>query len=308
MSRTIRIATRKSRLALWQADHVSALLRAADEEVTVELVHVSTEGDRVQSEPLAAFGGTGVFTREVQRAVLDDRADLAVHSLKDLPTETAAGLALAGVPERGPVRDALVFPDSHEEEASVDALPEGARIGTGSPRRRAQLLHARPDLEILDIRGNVETRLRKLDDGEYDALVLAEAGLVRLGLGDRIGVLLEPPLVFHAVGQGALGLECRADDEDTIARLAAISDASTFAAVRAERSLLRTLRAGCHAPVGVVSSVVGDAVSLTGVVLSNDGRERLDATGSGPDPEDLGRVVAQQLLDRGADVLISPTA
>lgn len=306
MSRTIRIATRRSRLALWQADHVADLLRAADGDVTVELVHVSTEGDRVQSEPLAGFGGMGVFTREVQRAVLDERADLAVHSLKDLPTEPADGLALAGVPERGPVRDVLVLPAGHEGSVdSLDDLPEGARIGTGSLRRRAQLLHCRPDLSVSDVRGNVETRLRKLDGGEYDALVLAEAGLRRLELAERISLVLGPPLLLHAVGQGALGLECRGDDEEIRARLAALSDAATFDAVLAERSLLNALRAGCHAPVGVATEVRENDLSLTGVVLAADGTERITVTETGESPEPLGRTVAERLLEIGAASLIA---
>lgn len=304
---TIRIATRRSRLALWQAEYTAALLRGREPDVDVELVHVSTEGDRVQTEPLAEFGGVGVFTREVQHAVLDGRADLAVHSLKDLPTVAAEGLVLAGVPDRGPVRDALVLPAGQEGERTLEALPEGARVGTGSLRRQAQLRHARPDLELADVRGNVETRLRKLDDGEYAALVLAEAGLARLELAGRIDRLLEPPLMFHAVGQGALGLECRADDETTIARLAAISDARTFAAVRAERSLLADLRAGCHAPVGVATSVEGETLRLVGVVLSADGRERIEVVveGTASDPEAVGRDVATRLHAEGAERLIN---
>ncbi len=303
---TVRIATRTSRLALWQAEHTAALLRAADADVHVELVHVSTEGDRVLTEPLATFGGTGVFTREVQHAVLDGRADLAVHSLKDLPTVAADGLTLAGVPDRGPVRDVLVLPAGFEGERTLDGLAEGAKVGTGSVRRQSQLRSARPDLQVADVRGNVETRLRKLDEGEYDALLLAEAGLVRLELAERIDVFLEPPLMFHAVGQGALGLECRADDDETVGRLRAISDEATFVAVRAERALLAELRAGCHAPVGVASAVAGDEVTMTGVVLSADGTERVERqqTGERSDPEATGRELARALFESGADALL----
>ena len=199
-SPSIRIATRASRLAMWQAEHVVALLRQVDSTVRVEIVPLSTMGDRDQSEPLVQLGSEGVFTREVQHAVLDGRADVAVHSLKDLPTIETPGLCLAAVPERGPTADAIVFPQSRSGAKGLDDLPQNARVGTGSPRRRAQLLHRRPDLQFLDVRGNVETRLRKLDAGDYDALVLAEAGLTRLGLAGRISGLLQPPVMLPAVG------------------------------------------------------------------------------------------------------------
>jgi hydroxymethylbilane synthase len=301
----IRIATRASQLALWQAHHVADLIRNSSSDCDVEVVHISTEGDRDRNRSLAAMGGVGVFTREVQAAVLDGRADLAVHSLKDLPTETAAGLTLAAVPDRYPVHDALILPVGAETasgEELVRSLPTGARIGTGSPRRQAQLLHFRDDLQMLDIRGNVETRLKKLDDGEYDAIVLAEAGLRRLEFADRISGLLQPPLMLHAVGQGALGIECRADDEFTRNCLAAMSNADVLAAVTAERSLLRALQAGCHAPVGVSSRVSDDAVFLEGVVLSPDGTERFGGEIERPrdEAESAGALLAQVLIAQGA--------
>ncbi len=303
--RVIRIATRASQLALWQAHHVADLIRNSSSDCDVEVVHISTEGDRDRNRSLAAMGGVGVFTREVQAAVLDGRADLAVHSLKDLPTETAAGLTLAAVPDRYPVHDALILPVGAETasgEELVRSLPTGARIGTGSPRRQAQLLHFRDDLQMLDIRGNVETRLKKLDDGEYDAIVLAEAGLRRLEFADRISGLLQPPLMLHAVGQGALGIECRADDEFTRNCLAAMSNADVLAAVTAERSLLRALQAGCHAPVGVSSRVSDDAVFLEGVVLSPDGTERFGGEIERPrdEAESAGALLAQVLIAQGA--------
>lgn len=305
--RTIRIATRASQLALWQAHHVADLIRNSGSDCEVEVVHISTEGDRDRNRSLAAMGGVGVFTREVQAAVLDGRADVAVHSLKDLPTETAAGLTLAAVPDRAPVHDTLILPASSGSSEATDAeslirrLRSGAKIGTGSPRRQAQLLHFRDDLQMLDIRGNVETRLKKLDDGEYDAIVLAEAGLRRLGLADRISVILQPPLMLHAVGQGALGIECRADDEFTRTCLAAISNADVLVAVTAERSLLRELRAGCHAPVGV-SSRVAETVFLEGVVLSPDGTERFGGEIERPrdEAESAGALLAQALIAQGA--------
>ncbi|MCA9028484.1 MAG: hydroxymethylbilane synthase [Planctomycetaceae bacterium] len=305
----LRIATRASRLAMWQAEYVSSLLRKVAPEREVELVEVSTIGDRDRSEPLSQMGGMGVFTREVQTAVLDGRADMAVHSLKDLPTETVEGLVLAGVPERGPRFDVLVLPKSQEGTiASLDDLPQGTRIGTGSLRRQAQLLHARPDLQMAEIRGNVETRLRKLDDGEYDAIVLAQAGLERLGLNDHFTIVLHPPLMFPAVGQAALGIECRRDDEETASLLQQLSHAPTLAEVTAERACLHELRAGCHAPVGVVTEIgEDDQLRLQAVVLSGDGRELVEATvvGEQSSPAQLGRQAATELSRAGADKLLA---
>jgi hydroxymethylbilane synthase len=295
---------------MWQAEHVAALLRQVDSTVRVEIIPLSTIGDRDQSEPLVQLGSEGVFTREVQHAVLDGRADLAVHSLKDLPTVETSGLCLAAVPERGATADAIVFPLSQPGAKSLDDLPQTARVGTGSPRRRAQLLHRRPDLQFFDVRGNVETRLRKLDAGEYDALVLAEAGLSRLGLAGRISGLLQPPVMLPAVGQGALGIECRTDDAITRGLLAKLNDDSTRRAVIAERVLLAELKAGCHAPVGVWTQPVCGNLRLEAVVLSTDGHRRLVAESTGPadQPETIGRHVAELLRVQGADELIASSA
>jgi hydroxymethylbilane synthase len=303
----LRIATRHSDLALWQANHVAERLRAAALGLAVELVHVTTTGDRDRTHTLREFGGAGVFTREVQRAVLDGRADIAVHSLKDLPTERAEGLVLAAVPERASPFDALVRPAGSGTIASLDELKPGARVATGSLRRQAQLRHRRADLELVEIRGNVPTRIAKLDDGQYDAIVLAEAGLDRLGLQERISLPLRPPLMYPAVGQGALGVECRSDDAATLAVLDDLIDERAFAAVRAERVVLAELRAGCHAPLGVATVVDGAGLTLEAVVLSGDGRERLHAIGSGSvdDPESLGQRVARLLLEQGADRLVA---
>jgi len=317
---SIRIATRASRLALWQAHHVAELLSSSAPACEVEIVHISTTGDREQSEPLTQFGGIGVFTREVQKAVLDGRADIAVHSLKDLPTEPVDGLNLAGVPKRGPSADVLVFPRDSQRANNVTTvadpsllkeiliLPTDARVGTGSPRRQAQLLHIRRDLKPQEIRGNVETRLRKLDEGQYDVLVLAEAGLIRLELGDRINVTLQPPAMYPAVSQGAIGIECRADDEQVRTALSHITDDGTINSVTAERSLLAALRAGCHAPLGVATEIDGDRLTLEAVVLSPDGTERIDAraTELAVNAEELGEKVAELLKSQGADGLISP--
>lgn len=303
--RSLRIATRSSPLALWQAHHVAALISDANPGVAVEIVHVSTLGDRDRSGPLAQFGGQGVFTREVQKVVLDGAADLAVHSLKDLPTDPVAGLMLAGIPGRAPRFDALVLPNGQKAESLGD-IPLGARIGTGSLRRRTQLLHARPDLVMLEIRGNVETRLRKLDEGEFDAIVLAEAGLTRLEWADRIGLVLEPPLMFPAVGQAALGIECREDDLFTAHVLERLSDPTTRAEVLAERACLATLRAGCHAPVGTLSSVHHEQLTITGVVLSPDGTQRFEATVSGAvhSAAALGESLARELVQAGAAAVL----
>jgi hydroxymethylbilane synthase len=305
--RRLRIATRHSDLALWQARHVADRLRAAAPGLEIELVHVTTTGDRDRTHTLREFGGVGVFTREVQRAVLEGRADVAVHSLKDLPTEPVTDLVLAAVPERASPFDVLVLPAGASPVGSLDDLKQGARVATGSVRRQAQLLHRRPDLRLVEIRGNVPTRVARLDEGQYDAVVLAEAGLDRLGLRDRISLVLRPPLMLPAVGQGALGLECRSGDEATRTMLDAITDPDVFAAVRAERVVLAELRAGCHAPLGVFTTIDGTGLGLEAVVLSANGRERLHegGTGSRGDPESLGREVAQRLLGRGADRLVA---
>lgn len=300
---TIRIATRASQLALWQAHHTAKLLSAASPGLTVEIVHVTTTGDRVQTEALSQFGGMGVFTREVQLAVIDGRADLAVHSLKDLPTEVTPGLLLGAVLQREVRFDALILPASSPGKiTSLAQLPAGSRIGTGSLRRQAQLRHQKPDWQIEEIRGNVDTRLRKLDQGDYDAIILAAAGLIRLGLSERIGLRLEPPLMYPAVGQGAIGIECRSEDVRVQSLLKTISDATTRSEVLAERSLLATLRAGCHAPLGVLTQQVETELKLDAVVLSPDGRQKWSACESLPidSASLLGQRVAQQLLDAGA--------
>lgn len=304
---TIRIATRGSQLALWQSRHVSALLAAAVPGLMVELVEVSTTGDRVLSQPLRDFGGLGVFTREVQAAVLDGRADLAVHSLKDLPTESVPGLCLAAVPERGPTADSLVLPaGATAADPDLNSLPSGARVGTGSPRRQAQLRFVRPDLQLSEVRGNVGTRLEKLDQGEFDALVLASAGLTRLGLGARVSRLLTPPLMYPAVSQGAIGIECRADDASTRALLERINHAATWSATQAERSLLSALRAGCHAPVGAHCGLTDAGLRLEAVVLAPDGSRRWEASSTAQPASavELGRAVADLLLKQGASAVL----
>lgn len=305
-SEIIRIATRNSALALWQAHHVANLIRRAWPSVTVELVEVSTTGDRVLSQPLRDFGGLGVFTREVQLVLLDGRADIAVHSLKDLPTEPHPELLLAAIPPRGLTADALVLPVNSppgvETLAGNLPLPQGAKVATGSPRRQAQLKALRPDLQLMEVRGNVGSRLRKLDEGEFDALILACAGLDRLGLAARISQRLEAPLMYHAVGQGAIGIECRREDSRTAEILAVVNDPQTSSAAKAERALLAALRAGCHAPVGVTTRWAGDQLEMEGVVLTLDGQRRWTASAAGPgdQPAALGQQVAELLITQGA--------
>ena len=298
-TRNIRIATRASQLALWQASHVADLLRQ-ECGVDVELIEVRTEGDANRTSSLRDFGGLGVFTREVQIALLDGRADLAVHSLKDLPTEPTEGLILNGTTVRAPVFDVLALPAGAAPIESIRDLSAGTRVGTGSPRRQAQLRYRHSDLTVAEIRGNVETRIRKLDDGEYDAIVLAQAGLARLGFDDRISLVLTPPEMFPAVGQGALGLECRADDAQTQDALDQINHSETWLAVRAERAMLAELRAGCHAPVGVHTRLNGGEIELHAVLFSDDGVHRVEceAKGSFEEPAQVGVKAAQELRKR----------
>lgn len=296
----LRLGARGSKLSRWQVEWVAARLAEAGIAVDIELI--KTGGDAT-SQPIASLGDRGVFTKEIQRAVLEGRVDCAVHSLKDLPTEPVDGLFLGAVPPRENPYDVLV---SRRGE-SLDDLPPAARIGTGSRRRQAQLLHFRHDFVVADIRGNVETRLRKLDDGEYDAILLAAAGLTRLGLVDRVTQVLPPSILLPAVGQGALGIEVRTGDEATHAGLATLNDPPSLAAVTAERAMLAALRGGCLAPVGGWARLADDRLRLDGVVLSLCGTQRLAAMATGPpgDADRIGRDVAEQLLVQGASELIA---
>jgi hydroxymethylbilane synthase len=298
----LRIGTRGSPLALWQAHHVAGLLRPLVAPRSVELVTIQTSGDLIRDVSLAQLGGEGVFTKEIQKALLASTVDVAVHSLKDLPTVAVEGLNLAAVPPRGPTGDALVS----VRHASLDALPAGAVVATSSLRRRAQLLHRRPDLKVIDIRGNVETRLRKLEEQNLDATILAEAGLQRLGLSRRITEILDPGWMLPAVGQGALGLECRAGDLETQAVLARLDDAATRQAVLAERAFLRTMGGGCQVPMGAAGLVREGTLTLRAVVLRQDGTNRLEATdrGSPNEAETVGQRAAEVLLRQGARELL----
>ncbi|MCP4190715.1 MAG: hydroxymethylbilane synthase [Planctomycetaceae bacterium] len=296
---TLRLGTRSSALALWQANWVTEQLATLG--VKIEIVHIKTSGD-VRSGPIGQLGAQGVFTKEIQRSLLEGQIDLAVHSLKDLPTETVEGLELVAVPERESSADVLVSRISD----SLETLPEGSRIGTGSVRRQAQLLAMRPDLSVCDIRGNVGTRLRKLEEQQYDALILAEAGLRRLGLDSHITQIIPRSVMLPAVGQGALGIETRAADVETRAVVEQLNDRSAHHGVMAERSLLAALRGGCSAPVGAAASLQGDSLSLQAVVLSLDGTVKISSQQQGPISQavTLGKRVADALFEQGAEKLL----
>ena len=281
----LRIATRGSALARWQAERVAALLRE-----DVELVLVTTTGDRDQRADLHAIGGTGVFAKEVQQAVLEGRADLAVHSAKDLPSTTPDGLDLVAIPERGDPRDALVG-------ARLDDIPSGGRIATGSVRRRAQLAAARPDLVFAPLRGNIETRLRKQVDEGHDAIVVAVAALDRLGLHAEATEVLEPGVVLPQAAQGALAVECRAGDDHTRARIVEIDDRDAHRAVLAERAYLAELGGGCTLPCGALAAIDGNEVVLDALLAAPDGHIVLRTRVAGSDPAEVGTAAARDVLD-----------
>jgi hydroxymethylbilane synthase len=295
----LRLGTRSSALARWQAQWVASQLEGRG--VNVQLVPITTTGDR-QAGPIQNIGAQGLFTKELQAALLEERIDLAVHSLKDLPTDVVPGLCLACVPPRAAVGDVLVSP----KYPSFDRLPPAAVVGTGSLRRRAQLLNVRGDLQMQDIRGNVETRLRKVDEGTYDAIVLAEAGLRRLRLDKNNTELLPMAICLPAIGQGALGLEIRQTDQLTLEAVEPLNHAPSLSATEAERAMLATLRGGCLAPIAAWARMDNDHLTLTGRVLDSLGKEKLEATLTAhPDTAiDLGRRVADELLDQGAARLI----
>jgi hydroxymethylbilane synthase len=302
MANRIRLGTRGSALALWQAHFVAGRLREVAPGIAIELVEIETSGDVIRDAPLAQIGGQGVFTKEIQRALQQGQVDVAVHSLKDLPTLAVENLVLAAVPPRGPTGDAFVS----RKYTSFDALPKGGTVATSSQRRRSQILHRRPDLNLVEIRGNVDTRLRKLVEQDLDAIILAEAGLIRLGRADEITHVLDSIWMLPAVGQGALGLECRADDADTGKLLANLNDPPTHHCVLAERAFLRGLGGGCQVPIGAATTVRGDQLWLRGVVLSPDGRQRVEASRHGhlTDAEKSGSELANDLLKRGATELL----
>ncbi|HKJ95524.1 MAG TPA: hydroxymethylbilane synthase [Gammaproteobacteria bacterium] len=303
MSRRVRIATRKSPLALWQAEHVAGLLRTHHPGLTVELVGMSTRGDQVLDTPLARIGGKALFVKELERGILEGRADIAVHSMKDVPAEIPDDMHLPVILKREDPCDAFVS----NRFTGVDELPDGACVGTASLRRECQLRERRPDLRIATLRGNVQTRLGKLDAGEFDAIVLASSGLKRLGLHERIAGILSPEQSLPAVGQGALGIECRRDDAALNALIAPLSDRDTSDRVTAERAVNQRLEGSCHVPIAAYALLEGEDLWLRALVGSPDGRHVLRAEGrdarSGGGA--LGRRVAESLLDQGAAAVLA---
>jgi hydroxymethylbilane synthase len=312
----IRIATRKSQLALWQAEHVAALLRAAHPGLEIELVPLVTQGDRIQDRSLAAIGGKGLFIKELEVAIEERRADIAVHSMKDVPADLPSGMTIAAVLERVDPRDALVTASGI---ARLEDLPQGAVVGTSSLRRQAQIRALRPDLRIEALRGNVDTRLRKLDTGagggvtadplsgtRMDAIVLACAGLIRLGLESRITARLDPKVCLPAVTQGVIGIECREGDAPTVKFLQALEDAATRKVMEAERAFAARLGGSCQSPIAAYAELDADKITLRGLVAEPDGSKLLrdTQTGSSTDPKTLGRQLAERLLSQGAGPLL----
>jgi hydroxymethylbilane synthase len=299
---TLRIATRKSPLALWQAEHVRTRLQALHPGLAVELVTLSTQGDRVLDSPLAKIGGKGLFVKELEQGMLEGTADIAVHSMKDVPAELPVGLEIRVILEREDPRDAFVS----SSFTDIAALPQGARVGTSSLRRQCQLRATRPDLEILDLRGNVGTRLGKLDAGDYHAIVLACAGLRRLGLESRISVALADEVMLPAIAQGVIGIECRRDDERVHGLVDALNHNETAIRTRAERAMNARLAGGCQAPVAGYSEIIDGNLELRGLVGRPDGSDIIRGAITGP-PEEaaaLGTELAEDLLARGADAIL----
>ena len=302
MMKTLKIATRQSPLALWQAEHIRARLEAMHADLTVELVTFVTQGDKILDTPLAKIGGKGLFVKELEAALMDGRADLAVHSMKDVPMALPEGLSLAVICEREDPLDAFVS----NHYASFADLPQGAKVGTSSLRRKCQILKARPDLEIIDLRGNVGTRLSKLDDGQYDAIILASAGLKRLGLAERIRHTIQPDVSLPAVGQGALGLECRSQDQAVLDLILPLMHAETNVCVRAERAFNAYLEGGCQVPIAGYATLQNGRLQIEGRVGSVDGQTILKAVqfGAPEQAEMLGEELAKALLAQGAGELL----
>ena len=303
MSRTLRIATRQSLLALWQAEYVKARLESLHSDLNVELVTMVTKGDKILDTPLAKIGGKGLFVKELESAMLEGRADIAVHSMKDVPMEFPEGLGLAVICERENPTDAFVS-NTYEH---LDQLPAGAIVGTSSLRREVQLRERRPDLVIKSLRGNVQTRLGKLDGGDYDAIILASAGLIRLELEDRIRYRIPAEDSLPAGGQGAVGIECRMGDQATLDLLAPLNDEPTAIRVLAERALNRRLEGGCQVPIGCYAELDGDQVWLRGLVGRPDGTKVLrdEIRGPAAEAEALGIQLADRLLAAGADTILA---
>lgn len=303
MKAKLTIGTRQSLLALWQSNHIAAMLREKYPECEVVLKKIVTKGDRILDVPLAQIGGKGLFTKEIETELADGTIDLAVHSLKDMPTVLPEGLCLTAITERANVGDAFVS----NKYASFEELPLGAVIGTSSLRRKAQLLAARPDLQIMDLRGNVDTRLRKLDEGLYDAIILAAAGLERLGHGDRITALIPPDVCLPAVGQGALAIEARTADDEVRSMLEFLNDLPTKQSTDAERAFLGLLEGGCQVPIGVHADVAGEQIKIEAIIAALDGSTVLrdTITGKAEDAVALGQQLGKKMLAAGGQEILA---
>lgn len=299
----IRIATRKSPLALWQAYFVRDSLLAIHQDLEVELVTMTTQGDKILDTPLAKVGGKGLFVKELEHGMLNGDADIAVHSMKDVPVDFPEGLQLAVICKREDPRDAFVS----NNYDSLASLPEGAVVGTSSLRRQTQLKANRPDLVIKDLRGNVNTRLKKLDDGEYDAIILAAAGLIRLEMQDRIRAFIETTESLPAIGQGAVGIECRVNDQEILDLIEPLADAHTTTCLLAERALNERLQGGCQVPIGGFAELDGEQLRLRGLVASLDGSQiiRVEHQANASEAKALGVKVAEELLAKGADKILA---
>jgi hydroxymethylbilane synthase len=298
----IRIATRKSPLAMWQAEHVQAALMAAHPGLHIELIGMTTRGDKILDTPLAKIGGKGLFVKELEISMLEGTADIAVHSMKDVPVEFPDGLGLAVILEREDPRDAFVSNNYN----SIGELPQGAKLGTASLRRQCQISAYRPDLEILPLRGNVNTRLAKLDSGEYDAIILASAGLKRLGFDERIRAALSPQQSLPAIGQGAIGIECRSDDERVHALLEPLHHQQAAICVAAERAMNERLNGGCQVPIAGHAIIDGDKLTMSGLVGEPDGSRilREQICGKVEDAVTIGVKIADSLLEQGANEIL----
>jgi hydroxymethylbilane synthase len=304
--RTVRIATRKSRLALWQAEYVADAIIRHCPNLNIELLPMTTKGDEILDRSLAKIGGKGLFVKELEHAILTGEADLAVHSMKDMPAEMPDGLSIVSVMQREDPRDALVS----ERVDNISRLPEGASVGTSSLRRQSQLLHLRPDLDIRPLRGNVETRLKRIEEGKFQAIILATAGLNRLGLAHRISAHIDPAEMLPAVGQGAIGIQCRLDDRELIENLAALNHPATKSQVDAERGFSRQLGGSCQSPIAGHAVLDGDNLVLTGRVAMPDGSLIIEGRKSGKidDAPRIGFELAQELLKQGADEILEQLA
>ena len=299
----LRIATRKSPLALWQAHYVSDMLKHHHPDLEVELVTMVTQGDKILDTPLAKVGGKGLFVKELEVGMLEGRADIAVHSMKDVPVDFPTGLHLAVICEREDPRDAFVS----NNYSSLDELPQGARLGTSSLRRQSQIAAFRPDLKIVDLRGNVNTRLKKLDDGEYDAIILAAAGLKRLKFDDRITQFIGTEICLPAIGQGAVGIECRSDDARVHNLITPLNDQKTQIRVTAERAMNERLQGGCQVPIAGYAEIEKGLIMMRGLVGQVDGKKIIRGDIAGPldSAAELGVVLAEDLLSRGADKILN---